>query len=84
MGVVNKWRRLTSLPTMIEVTADGFGENSPKSIKSAIIYRCALFDQAEKIDETVQPQHLNQYINIYLHRDVIKTSFFVLLWPPKT
>ena len=48
MGVVNKWRRLTSLTTMIEVTADGFGENSPKSIKSAIIYRCPLFDQTEK------------------------------------
>ena len=29
---------------------------------------CLFFDQTGNIDETVQRQHLNQYINIYLHR----------------
>ena len=39
-------------------------------------------------DETVQRQHLNQYINIYFHRECRKTSFncFIvtaenLIWP---
>ena len=36
----------------------------------AIIYCCALLDQTgNTIDETMQQQYLNQYINIYLHRE---------------
>ena len=35
----------------------------------AIIYCCVLFDLTGNIDETVQQQHLNLYINIYLHRE---------------
>ena len=27
------------------------------------------------VDQTMQRQHLNQYINIYLHRQCCKTSF---------
>ena len=34
----------------------------------AIIYCCVLFDYTGNIDEAVQQQHLNQYINIYLYR----------------
>ena len=34
------------------------------------------FDLTENTeDETMQRQHLNQYINIYLHRECHKTSF---------
>ena len=41
-----------------------------------VIYCCVLFDYAgNSIDETVHWEHLNQYINIYLHRECPKTSF---------
>ena len=39
----------------------------------AIISCCLFFDYIQ--DETGQQQHLNQYINIYLHREFHKTSF---------
>ena len=34
-----------------------------------------LFDYIGNIDETVHRQHLNQYINIYLIENIVKTSF---------
>ena len=39
-------------------------------------YCCVLFDYSgNTVDKTVQGQHLNQYIKIYLHRECRKTSF---------
>ena len=45
-----------------------------------------LFDYTgNTVDETVQRQQLNQYINIYLLRECRQTSFIVtaenLIWP---
>ena len=45
-----------------------------------------LFDYTgNTVDETVQGQQLNQYINIYLDRECRKNSFIVtaenLIWP---
>ena len=48
-------------------------------LKNVIIYCCVFFD-----DETVQQQHLNQYIKfIYTENDVRLVLFTVLLWPLK-
>ena len=43
--------------------------------EKGIIYSCVLFDYIGNIDETVHRQHLNQYINIYLIENIVKTSF---------
>ena len=43
--------------------------------EKGIIYSCVLFEYIGNIDETVHRQHLNQYINIYLIENIVKTSF---------
>ena len=44
---------------------------TPANVKPYAFHTKAivLFDLTGNIDETVQWQHLNQYINIYLHRE---------------
>ena len=57
-------------------------------VRSVVVY--TFFDQTgNNVDENMQRQHLNQYINIYLHRECRKTSFIrcfivttkTLIWP---
>ena len=52
------------------------------SIQGVVIYYCVLFDQTRNsVDETVQWQHLNQYIKfIFTIENVVRLVLFVILF----
>ena len=46
-----------------------------KELACSIVVHTFFDYTGNTVDETVQQQHLNQYINIYLHRECCKTGF---------
>ena len=50
-------------------------------LKDLVIYCCGLFDlTGNTVDETVQCQHLNQYIKFIYIENVVRLVLFILLW----
>ena len=42
---------------------------------SVVVHTFLTRQKIYTVDETIQWQHLDQYVNIYLHRECCKTSF---------